>query len=383
MTTTLDADLVKILSEHLYVQTRDENFEYLDEPRVGGIDEAVNALRTRISATTGEADPRISAVQEAALTELTRLGQEMGDYDLAEPTTGDLPLDREALIALGWTAGSLDYIERLTRGEHLGPDFLKHAAKAEPTTGEKQQRITEAGDEAYFPMAEAEIVPEPATAAQVTGDEIAQAVASQYCDDGDCASVKICHELLNERDPCKALLAVRAALRSRTQVTGEVETLANRCNWMHSRIQHRVDAIIERDGSTEAAVTGNGVGISFLLARDTASLLRDAAIVLRTRAPEPTAVQGVVDFSPIKEASNILFNLEQATGPGSSLDPRQRECVKNVRERLDALIASKLIAPMPTREEVESAIEGAVNDEGHISITMARDSVLGLIKGER
>jgi hypothetical protein len=35
-----------------------------------------------------------------------------------------------------------------------------------------------------------------------------------------------------------------------------------------SRMQGRVDAIVERDGCIDAAVTGRGVGISYLFARD-------------------------------------------------------------------------------------------------------------------
>ncbi len=46
------------------------------------------------------------------------------------------------------------------------------------------------------------------------------------------------------------------------------------------RMSSRVDMMIERDGSIDAAVTGRGVGISFLFARDIARAMDKAAKLL-------------------------------------------------------------------------------------------------------
>lgn len=43
----------------------------------------------------------------------------------------------------------------------------------------------------------------------------------------------------------------------------------------------------------------------------------------------------------VRQASNILFNMEQEAGPGSKLEPRERECCREVRERLDRLTGTQ------------------------------------------
>lgn len=50
----------------------------------------------------------------------------------------------------------------------------------------------------------------------------------------------------------------------------------NLCD-LASRMQYRVEAIEARDGKGAGAITGSGVGIGYLLARDLAEALTEAA----------------------------------------------------------------------------------------------------------
>lgn len=60
------------------------------------------------------------------------------------------------------------------------------------------------------------------------------------------------------------------------------------------------------------------------------------------------------DFAVIRQAANILFNLEQERGPGSELDARQRECIREVREKLDRLTSTtpQQSGPTPVDQKV-------------------------------
>lgn len=71
--------------------------------------------------------------------------------------------------------------------------------------------------------------------------------------------------------------------------------------------------------------------------------------------------------SVIQSASNILFNLEQAAGPGSNLEPTQRTCIKEVREQLDRLTGTTppgkaATWPRYTTESSEAPVDPAPVD---------------------
>lgn len=54
-------------------------------------------------------------------------------------------------------------------------------------------------------------------------------------------------------------------------------TLTRNLRGLASRMQYRVEAIEVRDGKGADAITGRGVGIGYLLARDLAEALAEAA----------------------------------------------------------------------------------------------------------
>lgn len=60
----------------------------------------------------------------------------------------------------------------------------------------------------------------------------------------------------------------------------EAERTANLMGVVASRIKTRIDAMVERDGSVDNAITGRGVGIGYLLAKElhTALVRGEAAI---------------------------------------------------------------------------------------------------------
>ena len=61
------------------------------------------------------------------------------------------------------------------------------------------------------------------------------------------------------------------------------EVTAAHCGQLAARMQSRVDAMIERDGSAQAAVTGPGIGIGFVFARDIVLALQAASALLETK----------------------------------------------------------------------------------------------------
>lgn len=91
------------------------------------------------------------------------------------------------------------------------------------------------------------------------------------------------------------------------------------------------------------------------------SQFADSILALLT-SPAPVQPQaGVTEdaASVIRQASNILFNLEQESGPGSSLEPCQRACIKEVREKLDCLtspVSAPSAAPMTLTEEERKTV---------------------------
>lgn len=60
----------------------------------------------------------------------------------------------------------------------------------------------------------------------------------------------------------------------------EEELIINELRVAGARMQTRLEAIVERDGSAEAAVTGRGVSISYLLTRDVTRALKSAGDLL-------------------------------------------------------------------------------------------------------
>ena len=111
-------------------------------------------------------------------------------------------------------------------------------------------------------------------------------------------------------------------------------------------------AIRARQGEADAAAvmtTGGGVGPTPGPLSSARAYLREwfgeeGYSVLHLRAlkeliDEQRAAAPLTDRAriAIRQAANILFNLEQESGPGSSLEPRQRACCREVREQLDAL----------------------------------------------
>lgn len=73
--------------------------------------------------------------------------------------------------------------------------------------------------------------------------------------------------------------------------------LADRIGWTLARVQHRVDAIVERDGGIEKAVTGPGVSIGYQLAKEIADLLREAQLALTPAVmPTETEIAGQIEL---------------------------------------------------------------------------------------
>ncbi len=71
---------------------------------------------------------------------------------------------------------------------------------------------------------------------------------------------------------------------------------ADEIMWTHARIQHRIDAILERDGSVASAITGVGVSIGYLLASEIAGVLERAAATIEGLRNEPKRTPGTVEI---------------------------------------------------------------------------------------
>ncbi len=93
------------------------------------------------------------------------------------------------------------------------------------------------------------------------------------------------------RHPCE----VQACPRVPKPPTDEKRALPQLA-WNYARMKHRVDAILERDGSEDAAVTGIGVGISYLFAKEIAANLKDADEALQAAAQEKATLETNRDY---------------------------------------------------------------------------------------
>ena len=87
-------------------------------------------------------------------------------------------------------------------------------------------------------------------------------------------------------------------------------TITRNLRGLASRMQYRVEAIEARDGKGADAITGKGVGIGYLLAKDLADGLTEAATFIEAlpAAPSPAALDPVT-VEALKRARPIIHDL--------------------------------------------------------------------------
>jgi hypothetical protein len=119
------------------------------------------------------------------------------------------------------------------------------------------------------------------------------------------------------------------------------------------RMQCRVDAILERDKDEETAVTGKGIGISYLLAKDIVQVMEDGHAEIDRLHGELNSARDAIDLAHL--AAGVLG--ERLNAEIAGLKAELAAAVASERERCARIAIDGCLVPpdggSPTEAEYE------------------------------